>query len=151
MRLKAFFVSLILMSVPSLSAQEDRQPIPPSTQPSEGQGLIQANDQAALTASVGKEVVIEGIVSKAEWSKSGKVMNIEFKDSQLMGAVFERDSKGLNEGFKGDFAKTITNAKVRVKAKLDKYGGKDPKFEDRLQVIIKKAYQVTVMEPADQA
>jgi len=142
---------LSLATTAPLWAQEDRQPIPPSTQPSDGQGVVNANDEAGLTAAIGKETNVDGVVEKAEWSKSGKVMNIEFKNSQLLGAVFERDSKALNEAFNGDFAKAITGAKVRIKSKLETYGGKDKKLEGRPQIIIKKMYQVTILEPAKPA
>ena len=112
---------------------------------------MNANDEAGLKAAIGKEINVDGVVEKAEWSKSGKVMNIEFKNSQLLGAVFQRDSKALNEAFNGDFAKAITGAKVRIKSKLDTYGGKDKKLEGRPQIIIKKMYQVTILEPAKPA
>jgi hypothetical protein len=148
MKFNPLVVALALLIATPLIAQEDRQPLPPSTQPTDGQGVVKADDEAGLKAAIGKEINIDGIVEKAEWSRSGKVMNIEFKDSVLLGAVFERDSKALNEAFNGDFAKAITGAKVRIKSKLENYGGKDKKLEGRPQVIIKKVYQVTVLEPA---
>ena len=148
MRLKALIVSLLLAGTAPLWAQDDRQPVPPSTQPSDGQGVVKADDEAGLKAAIGKEINVDGVVEKAEWSKSGKVMNIEFKDSVLLGAVFERDAKALNEAFNGDFAKAITGAKVRIKSKVENYGGKDKKLEGRPQIIIKKVYQVTILEPA---
>jgi hypothetical protein len=108
---------------------------------------IDATDKAALAAALDKEVTVSGTIKKAEWSQTGKVMNIEFADSELIGAVFERSREALDKAFDGDAAKKWTGAKVKVTGKLAKYGGKSKKLERKPQIIISKAEQVTV-EPA---
>jgi hypothetical protein len=111
---------------------------------------IDAGDKAALEAAIGKEVVIRGTIKKAEWSPTGKVMNVEFDKSELIAAVFEKSKDAVNGGFGGDAAKKWTGAKVTVKGKLEKYGGRSKKFEGRPQIVISKADQVTVEGAAQQ-
>src|SRR5690242_15520430 len=88
---------------------------------------VNATDKAALEAAIGKDVVVSGTIKKAEWSATGKVMNIEFADSELIGAVFEKNKEAINAGFEGDAAKKWTGAKVKVSGKLEKYGGRSKK------------------------
>jgi DNA/RNA endonuclease YhcR with UshA esterase domain len=105
---------------------------------------IDATDKAALTAAMDKEVTVSGTIKKAEWSQTGKVMNIEFADSELICAVFEKSRAALDKAFDGDAAKKWTGAKVKVTGKLAKYGGKSKKLEGKPQIIISRAEQVTV-------
>jgi DNA/RNA endonuclease YhcR with UshA esterase domain len=105
---------------------------------------IDATDKAALTAAMDKDVTVSGTIKKAEWSQTGKVMNIEFADSELIGAVFEKSREALDKAFDGDAAKKWTGAKVTVTGKIAKYGGKAKKLEGKPQIIISKAEQVKV-------
>jgi hypothetical protein len=105
---------------------------------------VSATDKAALAAAMDKDVVVSGTIKKAEWSATGKVMNVEFADSELIGAVFEKSRAALDKAFAGDAAKKWTGAKVKVSGKLAKYGGRSKKLEGRPQIIISKPEQVTV-------
>jgi hypothetical protein len=105
---------------------------------------VSATDKAALAAAMDKDVVVSGTIKKAEWSATGKVMNVEFADSELIGAVFEKSRAALDKAFDGDAAKKWTGAKVKVSGKLAKYGGRSKKLEGRPQIIISKPEQVTV-------
>jgi hypothetical protein len=107
---------------------------------------IEASDKKALDENAGKQVAVVGTVSKAEWGKSGKVMTVEFADSELLLAVFDRAKAEVNEAFEGDAAKAWAGAKVKVTGKLATYGGRDKAFEGRPQIIVSKASQVTVAE-----
>src|SRR5258706_10581905 len=89
--------------------------------------VIDATDKAALTAAIDKDVTVSGTIKKAEWSQTGKVMNIEFADSELIGAVFEKSREAIDKAFDGDAAKKWTGAKVKVTGKRAKYGGKSKK------------------------
>src|SRR5438132_349507 len=106
--------------------------------------VIDATDKAALTAAMDKDVTVSGTIKKAEWSQTGKVMNIEFADSELIGAVFEKSREALDKAFDGDAAKKWTGVKVKVSGKLAKYGGKSKKLEGKPQIIISKAEQVKI-------
>lgn len=124
---------------------------PPSTMPTEGQGVINPNDKAAIDAHMGQQVHIQGVIESAEWSRSGKVMNIAFKDSadtKLGVVLFQASQKKFDEAFNGDFAKAIAGAVVRINGKLEEYGGRDEKLKGTPQIILKSPSQVTIMEPA---
>jgi hypothetical protein len=109
---------------------------------------IDASDKAALDAAANKDVVVVGTIKKAKWSNSGKVMTIEFEDSPLLAAVFEKNKDAINTAFEGDAAKKWTGAKVKLKGKLGKYGGQAKAYADHPQIVITKADQVTVVQPA---
>jgi DNA/RNA endonuclease YhcR with UshA esterase domain len=135
----------------SLPAADDK-PAPvekpaPAEKPAEAPAEIAATDKDALTAAVGKQVAVTGTITKAEWSKSGKVMNIELTDSPLMLVVFDRTKDQVNQAFDGDAAKTWTGAKVKITGKLAKYGGKAKEYEGRPQIIINDPKQLTIVEP----
>ena len=114
----------------------------PTSQPS----VIDATDMAALTAAKGQEVVVKGEIESADWSRSGKVMNITFKGSELLGAAFEKNRQKLDEAYNGDLAKTLTGAKVRIRAKVQEYGGRVEALKGKLQLIITTPNQITLEE-----
>ena len=108
---------------------------------------IDAADKAALETNQGKQVVVSGTIKTAEWSRTGKVMNVEFENSPLILAVFEKSKEAVNQAFEGDAARKWTGAKVKVTGKLGKYGGRAKAYEDRPQIIVEKASQVTIDAP----
>lgn len=113
--------------------------------------IIEATDKAALDANAGKQVVVQGKVESAEWSNTGKVMNIRFANApDFMAAAFERNRKKLDEAFNGDLAKTLTGAQVKLTGKLQKYGGHIPELKDAQQLVITSVNQVTIVAPATQ-
>ena len=73
-----WFCALVLAAMP-VHADDAAKPA----------GEIDAGDKAALEAAIGKDVVIRGTIKKAEWSATGKVMNVEFDKSELIAAVFD--------------------------------------------------------------
>jgi hypothetical protein len=108
--------------------------------------VIAASDKAALDANDGKEVTVTGTIKKAAWSGTGKVMNVEFADSPLVAAVFEKNKAAIDRAFGGDAAKKWTGAKVKVSGKLAKYGGRIEALKGKPQIIIDKAEQVVIEE-----
>ena len=112
-------------------------------------GEIDATDKAALDAAANKDVTVVGTIKKAKWSNSGKVMTIEFDDSPLVAAVFEKNKDAINTAFEGDAAKKWTGAKVKLKGKLGKYGGQAKAYADHPQIVITKPDQVTLVETKD--
>jgi DNA/RNA endonuclease YhcR with UshA esterase domain len=104
--------------------------------------VIDVKNSDAIIAAKGKDsATVEGVISSAEWSRSGKVMNIEFRDSDLIGAVFEKNKQKLDDAFGGDLAKSLKGAKVRIKGKIADYRSKP-------QIIIQFPDQITIVEPA---
>ena len=112
--------------------------------------VIPVSDKDAVTAAKDSEATIEGKVEKAEWSKSGKVFNIDFADnsSGVLVALFEKSKEKFETAFGGDLGTTLTGAKVRIKGKIGTYGGKSKTFEGRLQIILTDTSQLTIVEPA---
>jgi hypothetical protein len=135
---------LSILALGLLLALATRAQDPPKSAPRE----IDATDKAALEAAANKDVVVVGTIKKAKWSGTGKVMNVEFDESPLIAAVFERNKDAVNAAFEGDAAKKWTGAKVKLKGKLGKYGGPQKNFADRPQIVINKPDQVTIVEGA---
>ena len=109
--------------------------------------VVKANDAAAISAAVDKEVVVEGKITSAAWSRSGKVMNIDFEgggEGKFMAVVFDRDKAKFDEALKGDAAKTLTGATVRLRGKMEKYGGKSERLKDHFQIVLRMPSQVTI-------
>ena len=112
---------------------------------------IDASDAAAITAAKDTNATVQGKVSSAEWSKSGKVCTIEFENAPtFMAAAFEKSKEKLDTAFGGDFAKNITGATIKVTGKVAAYGGHAEKYKDAMQVVIKTTGQITVVTPASQ-
>lgn len=110
----------------------------PATKPAAT--VIKASDKAALDANKDKTVTVEGSVTDAAWSKSGKVMIIKFADADDSGfsaVVFDRAKTAFNKAFDGDAAQSLTGAKVKVTGKLGSY-------HDQPQIILNKPSQITI-------
>lgn len=106
-------------------------------------------DKAAFDAAVGKDVIVQGVVSNAAWSSTGKVMNIEFRNatkSRFLAVLFERNRAKIDAGFGGDVAKTLTGAKVRLRGSLESYGGAVESMKGRPQLIINLGDQISILE-----
>ena len=118
------------------------------TAPSTHPVVVDVADKAAVDAAMDREAIVEGVVDRAEWSRSGKVMNIEFKGAEngLLAVVFERKRQQLDEAFAGDLSKALTGAKVRLRGTIKPYGGRAESMKGRPQVIIEDGHQITIVE-----
>ncbi len=144
-------IATAMLSIACASIARAEEPASPPAAQESPFVVISATDTAALKAAIGQDVVVEGTIERAEWSRSGKVINIEFKGASADGFIavaFDRIRKKLDESFNGDFAKTMTGATVRLRGKLEASGAKDPKFANRPQLIISDPSQVTIV-PAE--
>jgi len=117
----------------------------PSTQPADEQRvpvLVKASDKAGLVAAMGKDVILEGVVDKAAWSSTGKVMQATFKDAgdpKLQLAIFSAKRVQFDEAFNGDIAKTLRGAKVRVHGTLKDFKGSP-------EILLDNVSNLTIME-----
>jgi hypothetical protein len=112
--------------------------------------VIDVADKATLDAAKGTDVIVQGKVSKAEWSKSGKVCNVEFENApHFMCAAFDRNKEKLDAAFNGDFAKAMTGATVKISGKLAPYGGRIEALKEATQIVIKETRQVTFVATSD--
>lgn len=117
-------------------------------------GVIDVSDKASIDANMEKDVVVQGVCALAEWSKSGKVMNITFEktdETRLTVVAFSRTKDRLDAAFGGDATKAFTGATIRVRGKLRAYGGKAEAMKGRPEVTITDPAQVTVVTPAPAA
>jgi hypothetical protein len=111
--------------------------------------MISAGDVARLREHIGQRVIVVGVVKSAQWSASGKVMNIEFTEGEgqgLLAVVFENRGQRFNEAWGGDFPKAVTGKKVRLYGEVQEYGGYDEKWKGRPQMILGAPEQVTLPE-----
>ena len=105
---------------------------------------IAPNDKDAIAAGMDKEVVIEGVIDKAEWSGSGKVMKATFKDAadtKLSAIIFVKAREAFDKAFSGDVSKALSGAKVRIKGKLKDFKGSP-------EMVLDTVDQVTIVEAA---
>lgn len=136
MNVRASLLLVALAAAASVAAE-------PTTAPSK----VDATDAAGLAAAKGREVLIEGVCSRASWSNTGKVFFINFKGVERGGfsvVAFEKLKPRLDAAFMGDAAKDFTGAKLRIRGTVSEYKG-------ALQLVISDPSQVTVVEPASAA
>jgi len=128
------------------------KPAEPTSQPSAAGGAIQATDTAGLAAKKGEIITVEGVIEYAGWGKSGKVLNVKFKDTDkdkgILVSAFTKSKEKLDAAFSSDAAKAWTGAKVQITGKLEPYGGKIKEWADRLQIIVQNPEQVKIVEAA---
>ncbi len=113
-------------------------------------GIVDATDKAAIDAVVNKIATVEGVISSAAWSKTGKVMNIEFKgteSSRFCAVVFVKNRETLDTAFGGDLAKALNGARVRIKGPVKPYASRGSNSPGRPQIVIDKQSQITIVEP----
>jgi hypothetical protein len=114
--------------------------------------VVAATDTAALAAHIGDFVTVEGTISKASWSTTGKVMIVDFQGADrkkgLLCSAFDRNKENLDDANGGDAAAKWTGAKVRITGKLEPYDGKIEDWKDRPQIIIQNPEQVVIVKPA---
>ncbi|MDW8262640.1 MAG: hypothetical protein RMJ35_08945 [Phycisphaerales bacterium] len=118
--------------------------------PPAGHVVIDASDKAAIDQHMNRHVIVTGEIQRAAWSRSGKVLNIEFKNTQeskLIAVIFERKRKEFDEAFGGDVAKALSGAKVRLEGTIKPYGGREEAKKGWPQIILDQITQITIVEP----
>ncbi len=110
--------------------------------------MIEARDTEALLKHVGNRVIVMGTIKSAEWSATGKVMNIQFEGSDenkgLLAVVFESQKQRFDRAWHGDFRAAVTGKRVRLYGELQEYGGYDEAWKGRAQMILAAPEQVTL-------
>ena len=117
---------------------------PPSTAPTSQPSLIIAGDKQALDAAIGNDVIVEGTVSDAKWSPSGRVFLIKFPESDssgFQGAIFSKYKDVMEKAFNGDLSTALEGAKVQVHGKLQTY-------RDHPEILIDKPEQIVILMKA---
>ncbi|MGF1633369.1 MAG: hypothetical protein ACFCVE_05910 [Phycisphaerae bacterium] len=127
------------------------QDTPPATQPADAEALplIAATDEAALKEAVGKDARVWGTVRQAEWSESGKVMNVEFEgneDSRFMVSTFARQRAELDEAFGGSLATFLQGKLIEVSGPVKTFRGPVNGVRDRIEIVIREPGQIKVLQ-----
>lgn len=103
--------------------------------------VLDATDTARITAASGKPVIVEGVVQRAAWSKSGKVMTVQFAGAGAGGfqaAVFAKHKAELDAAFGGDVAAGLSGKRIRVQGTVQM-------FHDHPEIAVDRAAQITVI------
>jgi DNA/RNA endonuclease YhcR with UshA esterase domain len=112
------------------------QPVPTS-QPV----AVDLADQDALTADMGKLVIVEGVVSSAQWSPSGRVFLIRFKEgrqTRFQAAFFDEQRDTMQQAFNTDLSAAFTGAQLQIVGKLQKY-------HEHPEILIQSPKQITIL------
>lgn len=121
--------------------------------PAAASGIVAVSDHDQIKANVDKEIVVEGKVEKAEWSRSGKVFNMTFEgvdENKFAVVYFERNKNKFDEALQGDAGKTLTGASVRIRGKVVAYKGKSENLKERLEMHLTDPTQITITTPSTQ-
>ena len=135
---RAFLMTGMMVLVCGLALAQE-----PASQPTSQPTSLDPTDKAAVEAAKGKEVVAEGKIVKAAWSRSGKVMTASFTSGRggLQVAIFAANKDDMDKAFGGDVAKALDGAQVRVTGEVKDYRG-------RAEIIVDKPDQLTIVQAA---
>ena len=117
---------------------------PATTQPASCQqpaAVVNIADRKALDAHMGSDIVVEGTVSMAAWSNSGKVFLIRFSEadeSEFQGALFAPLRPTMEKAFAGDLGAVFDGARLRLTGKLHKY-------REHPEILISDPKQITIV------
>ena len=131
------FCAIAFLAAPLFA--EDKPADAPAT-------VVKVDDKDALKAAIDKKasLTVEGTVSDAAWSSSGKVLVIHFEGaqtSQFSSVVFSKNKDKINKAFDDDVIKAIKGAKVQIT-------GPVVEFKSNPEIVIDKPEQLKVIEKA---
>jgi hypothetical protein len=109
----------------------------PSTQPI----VVSLSDKQALDANVGKDIVVQGMVSDAQWSSTGRVFIIKFAEgdaTQFQGAMFAKLRDDTEKAFNGDLSNAFEGSKIQIEGKLQTY-------REHPEILINDPKQITIL------
>ncbi|HEY2841134.1 MAG TPA: hypothetical protein VGJ26_18405 [Pirellulales bacterium] len=137
----------IAQSPPEARPADPDQPRTPDTLPV---GVTSVTEFDKLKAEIGQEVVVEGNVHTCMWSNSGNVMTILFegktpRSPAIMAIVYKDFRPKFDAAFNGDVAATLAGTRLRIKGKIFRYGGQNPRYAGWPQLILEDPAQVTIV------
>jgi hypothetical protein len=97
---------------------------------------------------------VRGIIATAEWSRSGKVMNIELepgKSTPPLITIFQRDGDAIASALAGreKLDEFLPGKTVEITGDIIDFPiGLNPKYEGRKEIIVTKATQIHILSPA---
>ncbi len=130
--LPAILPAVLLLSAPHAAEAEGDAAAPVVTT------VIQAADTAALSAAVGSEAIVEGVVTRvgATHDKSITFINFGSQKTGFVVVVFSKSYPNFPDGLE-----KYSNARVRVKGTVDK-------FKDQLQIKVSTPDQLEIVPSA---
>jgi hypothetical protein len=142
--MKAFSIltGVIALCIGGVVLADNNPPKAATTRPATTQpAAINISDRKALHAHVGSDVVVEGTVSMAGWSNSGKVFLIRFveaDESEFQGAFFTKIRPTMEQAFAGDVSNAFSGAKIRITGKLHLY-------REHPEILVNDPKQITIL------
>jgi DNA/RNA endonuclease YhcR with UshA esterase domain len=97
---------------------------------------------------MGKEAVVSGTVESAKWTKTGKTLQVKFKDApeDFRVVAYGQNRAELDKAFEGDIAKNLEGKRVEVTGKVRKYPGKVESWKKFTEVQVRKPEQIKVVD-----
>ena len=138
---KAVWFALLVFAVAPFSLADAPPATPPTTAPTTQPVAVNLADDQALQANMGKEVVVQGLVSEAAWSSSGKVFLIKFKEGEqtsFQGALFLKLRDDMEKAFHGDLSDAFEGATIQIQGKLQMY-------REHPEILINDPKQITIL------
>jgi len=127
-------MGLLLVAWCTLAVAQEK-PAPPAAS-------ISVGDKQAIDANMNKEATVEGTVSDAEWSPTGRVFLIKFQEgetTQFQGAVLSQNKETMEKGLNGDLSNALEGAKIQIKGKLVTY-------REHPEILIDKPEQIRIVQ-----
>jgi DNA/RNA endonuclease YhcR with UshA esterase domain len=113
----------------------------PAAAPASQPNAILATDKEAIDAAMDQEATVEGTVSDAKWSTSGKVFVIKFEGTdttQFQAVLFSKSREAMEKAFGGDLGTAFTGAKIQVHGKLQT-------FKEHPEITVNNPDQIVVV------
>lgn len=118
-----------------------------ASQPTTAPASLDLQNTDGIKAAMGKVVKVEGVVRDSQWSKSGKILRIQFEGAEqtrFLAVIFSSEKEQFNRAYKGDVAKTLMGAIIRVQGKLVLY-------KELPEIVIKDESQLEIVRPASES
>jgi hypothetical protein len=133
-------VLAIVVSLNWIVARADDRPAPAAETPAAV--IVAPGDRSALDANMGKPASVEGMVTDAEWSPTGRVFLIRFEGgdaTQFQGALLSQNREAVEKAFDGDLTRALEGAKIRLTGKLQTY-------REHPEILIEKPEQIVILQ-----
>jgi DNA/RNA endonuclease YhcR with UshA esterase domain len=103
-----------------------------------------------IDAAMDKEAIVAGTVESAKWTKTGKTLQVKFKDApdDFRVVMYGKNREELDKAFDGDIAKAVDGKQVEVTGKVRKYPGSVETWKKYTEVQVLKPEQIKVVTKA---
>jgi DNA/RNA endonuclease YhcR with UshA esterase domain len=137
-------------------AEEEKKPATPAAPAApaapadEAPVRVDVTKKEQIEGAMDKQAVVVGTVESAKWTKSGKTLQVKFKDGpddfRVVG--YGKNKEELDKAFDGDIAKNLEGKEVEVTGKVRKYPGSVETWKKYTEVVVTKPEQIKVTSKA---